>query len=179
MTTCSYTREMEPLNAYGKPLRYFTADNNLCTTQMFLETASTEDDGWSQFTLKSYPVTTPKGTTYPSLHETYVESNDLSEYEFANTYFYNYSHWCLIKEMPFFQKFYQVMRSELEAKLSSKALHGMVSMIDSGTASQSTLKYMADRDYIPKTAPNTLKAQPTHSATLHAIHGDDLDRISS
>ena len=161
-----------PLNAYGNPLRYFSVDNNLLTTEMFVETANPSGDSWPQYTLKSHSP-----SDIPSIHQLYVEHLDLSEYSFATKYFHNYTHWVLVKTSPFFQQFYSVMREELEARISSKALRAMVMQIESNTASQATMKYMADREYTAKVVTPSNTSPGRSSTPLKAV--DDLQRITS
>lgn len=124
-----------------------------------------------------------KGKTYPSLHKLYVEMEDVAEFEFANTYFECYEHWLRIKALPFFKEHYAAMVNELNAKLRSKALHAMLTQLKDGTASQATLKYLADEDYNRKSAGRPSREQidteVKHQATLHTIYSNDLDRIKN
>jgi len=173
---------MNPLNAHGHPLRYFTVDDRMMTTQMFLEHYDPSDTNveWpAQYTLLSYDTINPVNQKpIPSLHKLYVDMQDLSEHRFANEHFFNYTHWELIKALPFFGKFYEVMRAELEAKLSSMAQHQMVTMTQTGTATQSTLKFLANKEYNGKVKEETTGNPHSKGADLHVIHGDDLDRIT-
>jgi hypothetical protein len=158
---------MEPNNAYGKPLRFFNDVNDLLVEDLFLELVD-HGEAWKQFTLKTWDVT-HRGNEYRSLHRLYVEMNDLSEYAFANTYFYNFAHWDRVRKHPEIRPYYDTMRQELEAKLSTKALSAMIAQVDSGTATQATLKFLANREYQP-----TQSKQP--KADLHNIN-EDLKRM--
>lgn len=90
------------------------------------------------------------GKFYPSIHKLYVEMGDVSEWHFANAYFDGYQHWLLIKSRPFFKEYYAKMVEELNAKISSNSIQNMLKQMEEGTASQATLKYLADKDYVKK-----------------------------
>lgn len=149
----------EPKNQYGKPERFFTEDNQIVTDGMFHERNSNET--WTQFTLMPWDIPNPSHphTSIPSIHRLYVEEEDVSEYRFATKYFYNYAHWELIKSRDWFVPHYNAMRKELEAKLESRATEAMMGQIRSGTATQSTLKYFADKEYRSQTTSSD--NQPT------------------
>lgn len=117
------------------------------------------------------------GRHCPSLHKLYVEMEDLAEYNFANKYFDGYQHWLVIKEKPFFQHYYTKMVDELNAKLRGKALKVMLQQVAEGTASQATLKYLADHDYLPKKSAGRPKKQPKEDAKLVSLIKNDLIRI--
>lgn len=137
----------EPHNAFGKPERFFTEENQIVSDGMFHERNS--DETWTQFTLMPWDIQDPNNpmNTIPSIQRLYVEAEDLSEYNFATEYFYNFAHWQFVKTRDWFVPHYNAMRAELEAKLQSKATRGMMSQITSGTATQTTLKYFADKEY--------------------------------
>lgn len=181
---------MEPLNAYNKPLRYFDEENNLYTHEMFLE-LDDSGESWRQFTLQTWDVTY-QGREYRSLHKLYVDSNDPSEYTFANTYFYNFAHWELVKSHPAIRPHYDVMRKELEAKLSTKAIQAMIAQVMSGTATQATLKFLANKEYIdaPTSRPastSNARGRPSKLASVSSLtpsnsdddHQSDLERMQS
>lgn len=137
----------EPHNIHGKPERFFTEDNQIVTDGMFHERNSNET--WTQFTLMPWDIQDPADPTrtIESIHRLYVEAGDVSEYAFATTHFYNFAHWELVKSRDWFIPHYNAMRQELEAKLESEAISAMRGQVRSGTATQSTLKYFADREY--------------------------------
>ncbi|MDC0600124.1 hypothetical protein OAO65_02320, partial [Flavobacteriales bacterium] len=133
-------------------------DNQIVTDGMFHERDSNET--WTQFTLMPWDIQSPYDPTIiiKSLHQLYVECGDVSEYRFATEHFYNFAHWELIKSLDWFIPHYNAMRQELEAKLESEAVHAMRGQVRSGTATQSTLKYFADREYTqPDTTANADK----------------------
>lgn len=173
-----------PVNAYNKPIRFFDEENNLYTHEMFLE-LDDSGESWRQFTLQTWDVTY-QGREYRSLHKLYVDSNDPSEYTFANEYFYNFAHWELVKSHPAIRPHYEVMRKELEAKLSTKAIQAMIAQVMSGTATQATLKFLANKEYIdaPTSRPSSTsnaRGRPSKLASVSSIddHQSDLERMQS
>ena len=153
----------EPHNIHGKPERFFTEDNQIVSDGMFHERNSNET--WTQFTLMPWDIMNPDNPTHtiPSIHQLYVQTGDVSEYAFATEHFYNFAHWEFIKSRDWFVPHYNAMRLELEAKLESEAISAMRGQMRSGTATQTTLKYFADREYAqPDTSnPDSKAAQVT------------------
>lgn len=60
---------------------------------------------------------------YPSLHRLYIEMKDVSEYEFAKTYFDNWSHWKKLLECSWFKPYLEEMREELDVSLKAEAIN--------------------------------------------------------
>lgn len=150
----------EPHNSFGKPERFFTEDNQIVSDGMFHERDS--DETWTQFTLMPWDIQDPTNpaTTIPSIQRLYVEEGDVSEYAFATRYFYNFAHWEFIKSLDWFKPHYNAMRHELEAKLESLAIQAMRGQMASGTATQTTLKYFADKEYQSKASSQTDTPMP-------------------
>jgi len=117
------------------------------------------------------------GRYVPSLHKLYVELEDVSEWEFANMYFANYEHWLLVKSKPFFQEYYAAMVKELNAKLRGKSIKNMLAQLEEGTASQATLKYLADNDYISKANVGRPKKKKQEDKAKLSVVNSDLARI--
>jgi hypothetical protein len=116
------------------------------------------------------------GKFYQSIHKLYVEMEDIAEWNFANTYFDGYQHWLVIKGRPFFKEYYAKMVEELNAKLSGKSLQTMLDQVAEGSASQATLKYLADKDYLKK-APVGKPKRTKQSKTQGDVVSFDLERM--
>ncbi len=149
----------EPHNIHGKPERFFTEDNQIVSDGMFHERDSNET--WTQYTLMPWDIQDPQNpqVTFPSIHRLYVEQGDVSEYSFATEHFYNFAHWEHVKSRDWFAPHYYAMRQELEAKLESESVRAMRGQVLSGTATQSTLKYFADREYVQPDNTETVDMQ--------------------
>lgn len=115
---------------------------------LFLESTQNGDEG-CLYTLQPWDKR-KNGKFYPSIHKLFVEMEDVSEWNFANTYFDGYQHWLLIKSKPWFKEYYQKMVEELNAKIAGKSVKRMLEQMEAGEASQSTLAYLANKGYLDK-----------------------------
>lgn len=70
------------------------------------------------------------GKVYPSLKKLYMETEDPTEYEFANTYLYNWEHWQRIKANNVLYKEICLWEEELEVKLRSRAIKSILKLSD-------------------------------------------------
>lgn len=143
------------------------------TQSLFVETNNTEEP--APYTLATYDRQ-KDGRLIQSLHKRYVEMEDIGEFEFANKYFENYHHWLKVKASAFFKDYYAAMVTELNAKMRSKSIKQMRQQVDEGTASQATLKYLADNDYqkAPVGKPKRTKAPKKEGNVVQA----DFERLT-
>jgi hypothetical protein len=163
-------REFDKFRGYGnKPL----------TEGLFIESCNDKQTALYTLGVRDRRVA---GVFYPSLHKLYVEMEDVAEYNFATLYFESYSHWLKIKTLALFKDVYAAMVGELNAKLRGVAINVMIEQVKSGEANQSTLKYLADNDYLPKAS----KGRPTKEAVDKEVRkqtgvklaiNNDLERI--
>ena len=104
---------------------------------------------------------------------------DPAEFEFASKYMGGYQHWLTVKAAPFFKEAYEAMVSELNAKLSSKSIKTMIDQMEEGNASQATLKYLADKDYIGKAPvgkPKRKRAERKEGNVISADYERMMDK---
>lgn len=87
------------------------------TQALFYETNLSGDRHQCRYTLKDHDH---KGL--PSLYRLYIEANDLTEFEFAKTYFENYPHWEHLCSANWFKPYIERWRKELELKIRAQAL---------------------------------------------------------
>ena len=99
-------------------MSFRSSNDRLKLSSLFLEPKYQED---ALYTLsdkdKEY-----KGKTYPSLYKLYVNMADVTEYNFANTYFESYQHWDELCSQDWFKPYVNRWRKELELKIKSQAL---------------------------------------------------------
>jgi hypothetical protein len=62
---------------------------------------------------------------YPSLYRLYMEQEDLTEWEFANTYLDGWEHWTMLCSSQWFKPYAERWRHELELKLKARALNSV------------------------------------------------------
>lgn len=69
-----------------------------------------------------------KGNLYPSLKKLYLEMEDPTEYNFANTYLYGWDHWLAIKNNKALYSYIERWQEELEVKIRAKGVHAMLKL---------------------------------------------------
>lgn len=120
-----------------------------------------------------------KGVYYPSIKRLYLEMEDVTEYDFANTYFLDWDHWLRLNENKLIRTYIDKWRTELEMKLRSKAIKGMLKQADTG--SYQALKFLADRGWINRAAgrPSKLEqeAEKAKNESIADEFAADFDRI--
>jgi len=167
------------LKDFYKKLSSFVFKEDGCRyklAQLFLDQSPTNNN--ALYSLQSWDREY-KGEVYPSLHRLYVEMEDLAEFEFANKYFDGYQHWLEVKSCSWFKEPYSKMVAELNAKISGRSLKNMLAQVEEGTASQATLKYLADKDYIKAASvgrPSKSKKETKVEGNVYAL---DLNRIKN
>lgn len=85
------------------------------TKSLFLETSLDKS-------LVKYTLADEDREGYPSLYRLYMEMGDLTEYEFATTYFYNWDHWKKLCVAGWFIPHVARWREELDLKTKAEAL---------------------------------------------------------
>ena len=59
---------------------------------------------------------------YPSLYRLYMEANDPTEYNFAVSHLYSWSHWEALSQCTWFRPYLDAWRRELETKIRAESL---------------------------------------------------------
>ncbi len=125
------------------------------TKALFYEMNNTGNKDVIKYTLKNKDHIVGD-QVYISLYLRYLELEDLTEFEFANTYFDDYSHWELLCNSTWFKPFIEQWRKELHLKLSAKALRRI--MAESKSNSKEAIacnKYLLEKGWVPKDQKNT------------------------
>lgn len=147
----------------------------MLTQSLFLEIGYTE---FSVYTLKDQDHE-HNGITYPSLKRLYLEMEDPTEYEFANTYLLGWKHWLRLCENKQIAKHIDEWRAELEYKLRSKAVKMMLTSANAGN--YQAAKWFADRGWSNKGAGRPSKMDVEHEkqvqARLEGEYTDDVVRL--
>jgi hypothetical protein len=82
---------------------------------------------------------------YPSLKKLYLEMEDPTEYEFANTYLLGWRHWKRLCENKAIRKHIDEWREELELKLRCRGIKYTIKAASDGNFNAS--KWLADRGW--------------------------------
>lgn len=113
---------------------------------LFFEIAKYNKD-FCLYTLKRYDW-----DGYPSLFKLYLEMEDPTEYEFANTYFEDWDHWNRLCQTKWFKPYVTAWREELDLKIKSKALKAIKQEAAKGDKNKfQANKILLDRSWESKT----------------------------
>jgi hypothetical protein len=122
------------------------------------------------------------GKTYPSLKRLYMSTNDITEYEFAVKYFENWEHWQRMLQSPRILDMVEKWREELEIKMRSEAIRGIIS--ESATDSKSSYaakRWLADRGWDVRKAgapsKDERRKQSVISTKISSEIAEDLQRM--
>ena len=127
------------------------------TQGLFLE--PTYDTRHAMYTFKDYDHTF-KGKTYPSIKRLYLEMEDITEYDFANRYFYSWKHWKRILGNKILLRNIEEWREELEIKIRGQAVRNIIeSTADNSQGSFQAAKWLADKGWDKRGAGRPSKAE--------------------
>ena len=148
----------------------------LLTQSLFLEIGYTDravytlDDGDKEY----------KGKTYPSLKRLYLEHEDVTEYDFAQTHLLNWNHWQRLLKNKVVAKHIGEWREELELKIRSQAIQDIVAMSAEDKGFQAA-KWLAEKGWDKKGAGRPKKDTTEQDAKMDALlneeFGEDLARL--
>jgi hypothetical protein len=113
------------------------------TQSLFLEIGYVTDT--AMYTLKDEDHT-HKGVTYPSLKQLYLAHEDLTEYDFANTYLIGWSHWKRLKRNKQLAPYFNDWAEELELKIRSQAVRDIIDMTTHDSSFQAA-RWLSDRGW--------------------------------
>lgn len=131
------------LDNMGKPL----------TQSLFLEVGYTD---YAVYTWKDRDYEY-KGRLYPSLRRLYIEMEDPTEYEFANTHLLNWKQWQRLCENKLIRKEIDEWREELELRLRSKGIKHIISNAKQG--GYQSAKWLADKGWDLRSAGRPSKEE--------------------
>lgn len=126
------------------------------------------------------------GQVYPSLYKLYMEMSDITEYDFANTYFESYQHWKLVCDHPEIKPYIDRWRAELELKVKSMALKEIIAQANAEDPKKrlEASKYLYEKVYVTKEtkgrpSKQQIKEEAMKQAMLSNTILDDHERILS
>jgi len=111
------------------------------------------------------------GKTYISMKRLYLEFEDPTEYEFANTVLLNWKHWQRMCENKLIRKHIDDWREELEVKLRCQAIGDAIQLAKSGQFQAA--KWVADRGWATRAAGRPSKAEIEHEKKVQARIEDE------
>jgi DNA repair exonuclease SbcCD ATPase subunit len=158
-------------------------NNKLVTVGLFLEHTNDIRNGFAIYTLKDQDHRIGD-RFYLALKPKYLELEDITEYEFATTYFENWTHWERILNVPELRKHIDQWRKELELKIKAKALKRLMKeAAEGGKEATSINKFLVQRGYVDKDtkgrpSKQAIKEEAERLASLEQSLNEDLARIS-
>lgn len=119
------------------------------------------DKPYAQYTLKDYDHEY-NGNKYLSLYKLYMDMEDLTEYEFANTYLDGWEHWENLCECDWFKPYAARWRKELDLKIKARALKSIkVKALEDGRDGIDAMKYLLERKWEPKPVGKSGAGRPS------------------
>ena len=112
-----------------------------------------------------------KGNTYLSLKKLYLAMEDVTEYEFATTYFLSWNHWQRITKNKSLVDLVADMREELELKLRARAIKDIISNDNSFQAT----KWIADKGWGQRPAGRPKKGESEREANMVGRLKEEFD----
>jgi len=100
---------------------------------------------------------------FESLYRLYMEMEDLTEWEFANTYLDGWEHWELLTKCTWFKPFAERWRKELELKIRGRALLQirLEAAIEDAKTQYSANKLLLEAGWKDKETPAQKRGRPS------------------
>ena len=95
---------------------------------------------------------TKDGKYYPSIYLLYMNMEDLTEWEFAHTFFDGWEHWQQIANASWMKEYILRYRTELELKLKASALRKIMIEAEAGKDSYKANMFLIQKGWIDKQA---------------------------
>jgi hypothetical protein len=146
--------------------KFRDSTNSFLVRALFFETNTFNDKAGCLYTLKE---SDHKG--YLSLHKSYMEIGDPTEYKFALTHFEGWSHWQRLLKCKWFMPYVERWRAELAVKLASQGLSTVVAEVTSnGKGALVAAKYLIEKGWVagdikPKRKPGRPKKEDVKMAS--------------
>lgn len=147
------------------------------TQSLFLEVGYDEET--AVFTLKDWDWEY-KGKVYKSLKQLYLMEEDPLEYSFATKYFLSWDHWLRICDNKTIGKHVDKWRVELELKLASASIKGIIDQSGDERGFQAA-KYVAERAWnknpVGRPRKDVRAEQEAVDSALDNEFSDDIKRL--
>lgn len=147
--------------------KFIDSGGRFLTQSLFLELGYGEN---SVYTLKDYDYEY-KGNVYPSLKRLYLEMEDTTEYDFANTHLAGWKHWQRMCENKAILIHIEEWRFELELKLRARAVRQMLDLASTGSYQAS--KWIADKGWDVRGAGRPSKAEKEKNKAIEGRIADE------
>lgn len=151
------------------------------TQSLFFETSQYDQLGIAIYTFGD-TAREYKDKKYICFKDLYLSCEDPTEYEVATKYLGGWKHWLRLCSNKLIMAHIQDLRDELEVKLKSKGIKGMVrASEEEGGRGATAAKWLADRGWEKRKAGAPSKEEKTRELKLdkklEADLANDMDRI--
>lgn len=165
--------------------KFRNATNGRYLKGLFYETTMADKSSVS-YTLKDWDHTVD-GIVYPSLYRLYLEKEDLTEYDFANSYLDGWEHWEMLTNCTWFKPYVERWRKELSLKLKARALNRLKA--EAASSSKNAFlanKYLIEKGYVESEGKSSGRGRPSKDEIQAAANEiaitdrriqDDYDRL--
>jgi len=141
------------------------------TQSLFLENGYQTD--FAVYTLKDEDHLHKNGTTYPSLKKLFLEMEDVTEYEFANTYLLGWNNWKRLNKNKLMTKHFEEWREELELRLRAQGIRAIIDQSADDKGFQAA-KYLAEKGWDKRTAGRPSKNEKLKEERQQARMDDEF-----
>ena len=149
------------------------------TQSLFLEIGY--DEEFAIYTLededKEY-----KGKLYPSLKRLFIETEDLTEYNFAKEYLLGWHHWQRLNANKMLREHFDKWREELTLSIRAEAIKSIIDQALDGTNFQAA-KFLAEGGWSKRSAGRPSKEEMQKEAAqrekIHSEFSEDLERLKN
>lgn len=164
--------------------KFRNATNGRYLKGLFYETTMADKSSVS-YTLKDWDHTVD-GIVYPSLYRLYLEKEDLTEYDFANSYLDGWEHWEMLTNCTWFKPYVSRWRKELSLKIKAKALSRLKAEAASSSKNAFVAnKYLVEKGWVDsedkpsrgRPSKDEIKAAANEIAITDRRIADDYERI--
>ena len=133
------------LNKDNNPFK--DSRNREVTKSLFVEYNSKNNDIVPMYTLRETDYVW-EGEVKPSLKQLFLESEDLTEYVFAKTYFNSFRQWRRISNLPEIKPHVEEWREELELRIKNKLFNSLMeSALKEGTKGVTAVKTLLEKEW--------------------------------
>lgn len=155
--------------------KFRSGNNKLLLTSIFFE------ESYDDTSMVLYSLKDQDHRGYQSLYRLYIEMEDLTEWEFANTYLEGWDHWQRLCKCSWFKPLITRWRKELELKLKARALRAIqAEAAGDGKNSYMANKFLVEKGWIER--PEGKRGRPTKEEIQDVFTSrdikEDLERVS-
>lgn len=149
--------------------KFRNSSNGRYLKGLFYETTGADKASVS-YTLKDWDHVVGD-EVYPSLYKLYLESEDLTEYTFANTHLDGWEHWEMLTACNWFKPYVSRWRKELSLLIKARSLSRLKA--EAASSSKNAFlanKYLIEKGWVETDEPKSGRGRPSKDEVKAAAH---------